>query len=61
MYGSNPNGRIDNKLTDFLHHFLGHNQRGRGTHEDLMAIPEGIYQRLYLLQQNDEGEANAER
>lgn len=29
----------------------------RGTHEQLMAIPDGIYQRLYLLQQYDEGEA----
>ncbi len=28
----------------------------RGTHEALMAIPGGIYQRLYLLQQYDESE-----
>ena len=26
----------------------------RGTHEALMAIPDGIYQRLYLLQQYEE-------
>ena len=28
----------------------------RGTHEALMAIPDGIYQRLYLLQQYEETE-----
>ncbi|RYF65644.1 MAG: ABC transporter ATP-binding protein, partial [Comamonadaceae bacterium] len=26
----------------------------RGTHADLMAIPDGLYQRLYLLQQLEE-------
>ncbi|MCC6868374.1 MAG: ATP-binding cassette domain-containing protein, partial [Burkholderiales bacterium] len=28
----------------------------RGTHDALMAIPDGIYQRLYLLQQYDESD-----
>ena len=29
----------------------------QGTHEELMAIPQGIYQRLYLLQQLEEADA----
>lgn len=28
----------------------------RGTHDELLALPDGIYQRLYLLQQYDESE-----
>ena len=29
----------------------------RGTHEQLMALPDGLYQRLYLLQQlQDDGD-----
>ncbi len=31
----------------------------QGTHDELMTIPDGIYQRLYLLQQYDEPEASS--
>lgn len=31
----------------------------QGTHDELMTIPDGIYQRLYLLQQYDEAEAQS--
>lgn len=33
----------------------------QGTHEQLMTIPDGIYQRLYLLQQYDEAQAPPSR